>query len=141
MQKIKLDNIKVTIFDFDNILAIHKDEDFAKHRRESEEKRLGYYLNAYNNPNTFYENIEPCVKSVVIYNFIDKNYENDIEILSTTSQKLKINGVKIIQRINACNLDVILFVDDIKENVIRLNDIDVCSLLSNEIDSLLGGVL
>lgn len=164
--KIDLDNIKVVIFDFDDTLAIHKDKDFAKHRRESEEKRLGYYLNAYNNPTTFYEKIEPCVRSEILYNFIDKlrnknikvyclsgmkfsfhlkakqyfvnkNYGNDIEVLSTASQELKIDGVKIIQRINNCNLNEILFVDDIEENVIRLNNLGVCSLLPEQIDLLL----
>ena len=46
----KLDNIKVAIFDFDETLAIHKDKDFVEHRNESEEKLLNYYLNAYLNP-------------------------------------------------------------------------------------------
>ena len=54
VQNINLDNIKVVIFDFDDTLAIHKDKDFCKHRRENENKYLGYYLNAYKEPNTFY---------------------------------------------------------------------------------------
>ena len=165
MKTIDLKNIKIAIFDFDGTLAIHKDKDFAKHRRESEEKRLGYYLNAYNNPNTFYEEIEPCVKSEILYNiindlrnknikiyclsgmkfsfhlkakqsFINKNYGHDIEVLSAASQELKIDGVKIIQRINNCNLDEILFVDDIEENITRLNSIGICALLPEQIDLL-----
>lgn len=48
-------------------MAIHKDKDFCKYHRESEDKYLGYYLNAYKNPNTFYEDIEPCIKSEILY--------------------------------------------------------------------------
>lgn len=44
---INLNNIKVVIFDFDDTLAIHNDKDFSKKRRESEDKYLNYYLNAY----------------------------------------------------------------------------------------------
>ena len=62
------DDIKVVIFDFDETLSMHKDKDFIKHRNESEEKRLGYYLNAYKNADTFFETIEPCVKSEVLSN-------------------------------------------------------------------------
>ena len=40
---LKLDNIKVVIFDFDGTLAIHRDKNFVKHRNESKEKRLKYY--------------------------------------------------------------------------------------------------
>lgn len=69
---IDLDNIKIIIFDFDDTLAIHKDKDYIKHRNESEDKRLGYYLNAYKNPDTFYEDIESCIKSEILYNFINK---------------------------------------------------------------------
>lgn len=57
--KISLNNIKVAIFDFDDTLAIHKDVDYLKHRNENEEKLLNYYLNAYLNPEKFYEIIEP----------------------------------------------------------------------------------
>ena len=34
---IDINNIKIAIFDFDDTLAIHKDKDFAKHRKESED--------------------------------------------------------------------------------------------------------
>ena len=113
MNNINLDNIKVAIFDFDNTLAIHKDKDFSKHRRESEDNFLNYYSKAYLNPNVFYEDIEPCIKSDNLYKlitilrnknvklfclsgmkfsfhlkakqtFINKYYGNDIEVISTT---------------------------------------------------------
>ena len=148
IENINLDNIKVVIFDFDDTLAIHKDKDFLAHRRESEEKRLGYYLNAYKNPETFYEDIEPCIRSEVLYNFINnlrkrnikmyclsgmkfsfhlkakqnfinKHYGNDIEVISASTQELKLDGLKIIQRLNGCNLQEMLFIDD-RQDVIEL---------------------
>lgn len=51
----RYNNVKIVIFDFDGTLAIHRDKDFVKHRNESEDKRLNYYSNAYQNPNSFFE--------------------------------------------------------------------------------------
>lgn len=162
LNNINLDNIKVAIFDFDDTLAVHKDQDFAKHRRESEEKRLGYYLNAYQNPDTFYEDFEPCVKSETLYNFIsylrnkdikiyclsgmkysfhlkakqsfvNKHYGNDIEVISTATQELKIDGVKIIQRANNCKLAEIIFIDDRQDVVELLNINGIKAINVNEI--------
>lgn len=64
--KINLNNIKVAIFDFDDTLAIHKDIKYIEHRNESEEKLLSYFLEAYLNPKSFYEEIEFCEKSDII---------------------------------------------------------------------------
>lgn len=162
IEDINLDNIKVVIFDFDDTLAIHKDKDFSKHRRESEDKYLGYYLNAYKNPNTFYEDIEPCIKSEVLYKFInnlrnnnikmyclsgmkfsfhlkakqffiDKYYGSDVEIISAASKKLKVDGVKIIQRLNNCNLEEILFIDDRQDVIELLNTSGIKAILVNDI--------
>lgn len=159
---INLDNIKVVIFDFDDTLAIHRDKDFCKHRRESEDKYLGYYLNAYKNPNTFYEDIEPCIKSEILYNFINnlrdnnikmyclsgmkfsfhlkakqsfinKYYGSDIEIISCASQELKVDGVKIIQRFNNCNLEEILFIDDRQDVIELLNATGIKAIVVNDI--------
>lgn len=164
--KINLSNIKVAIFDFDDTLAIHKDKDYQKHRNESEEKLLDYYLNAYLNPNSFYESIEPCdisesilklinilrENNVKIYcvsgmkfsfhlrakeHFVHKYYGNDIEVISTKNQKLKIDAVKIISKINNCNLDEILFVDDIKENIINFNKVRINAILPDEVKLLI----
>lgn len=164
IENINLDNIKVVIFDFDDTLAIHKDKDFLIHRRESEEKRLGYYLNAYQNPDTFYEDIEPCIKSEVLYNFINdlrnknikmyclsgmkfsfhlkakqnfinKHYGNDIEVISASTQELKLDGVKIIQRLNNCNLEEILFIDDRNDVVNLLNSNGINSVLVKDIEN------
>lgn len=136
-----LDNIKVVVFDFDGTLAIHRDKDFLKHRNESEDKRLGYYLNAYQNVDTFYEEIEPCDRSEILYNlveelrsknikmyclsgmkfsfhfkakqsFINKYYGTDIELVSAGNQQLKLDGIKILAKANNCSLDEILFIED-----------------------------
>lgn len=164
--KNSLANIKVAIFDFDNTLAIHKDVDYLKHRNESEEKLLNYYLNAYLNPNSFYELIEPCDMSESIFKlinilrknnvklycvsgmkfsfhlkakeyFIHKYYGNDIEVISARNQELKIDAAKIISKINNCNLNEILFVDEIKENIINFNKTGINAILPDEVELLI----
>lgn len=148
LKDVNLNNIKLVIFDFDETLAIHKDSDFTKHRSETEENFINWYYNAYTNPERFYDEIEPCVKSEVLYNFVNdlrsrnikmyclsgmkfsfhlkakqafvnKYYGKDIEVISTSLQELKLKGVKILQKINNCNLDEILFIDD-KSDVVEL---------------------
>jgi len=151
LNEIDLDNIKIAFFDFDETLAIHNDKDFIKHRNQGEDKRLGYYLNAYKNPDTFYEHIEPCIKSDILYNFINelrnrnikiyclsgmknsfhlkakqnfvsKHYGEDIEILSVATQESKLDGVKIIQMLYNCSLDEMIFIDDNKNTIEYLNN-------------------
>ena len=163
---IDINNLKVAIFDFDGTLAIHKDKEFSKHRRESEEKFLDYFLKAYLNPDSFYDVIEPCYKSDSLYKlinilrdngvkmyclsgmkfsfhlkaketFVHKYYGNDIEIVTSESQERKVAAVKIIQKVNNCNLNEILFVDDIEENIVMLKDIGANAILVNDVDSLL----
>ncbi len=148
LKDVNLNNIKLVIFDFDETLAIHKDSDFTKHRSETEENFINWYYNAYKNPERFYDEIEPCVKSEVLYNlvsdlrsrnikmyclsgmkfsfhlkakqaFVNKYYGKDIEVISTSLQELKLKGVKILKKINNCNLNEILFIDD-KSDVVEL---------------------
>ena len=159
---IDLNNIKVVIFDFDGTLAIHRDKDFVKHRNESEEKRLDYYSKAYQNPENFFEDIELCDRSEVLYNlieelrnknikmyclsgmkfsfhfnakknFINKNYGNDIELISVGTQELKLDGIKIISKVNGCNLNEVLFIEDLEDtvNYLKSNGINVTNV--NEI--------
>ena len=164
--KIDLNKIKVAIFDFDDTLAIHKDVDYQKHRNENEEKWLNYYLNAYLNPEKFYEVIEPCNMAESIFKlinilrknnvkiycvsgmkfsfhlkakqyFVHKYYGNDIEVISTRNQELKIDAAKIISKVNNCNLNEVLFVDDIEENIIKFNKVGINALLPNDVDSLI----
>ena len=162
LEDINLDNIKIVIFDFDDTLAIHKDKDYLKHRNESEEKRLDYYLNAYQNPEIFYKKIEPCVKSKILsnlinelrsknikmyclsgmkfsfhfkakQNFIKKHYGDDIELVSAGTQHLKLDGIKIIQRMNNCSLDETIFIDDYKDTINYLNDNGIKTIDVNDI--------
>ena len=150
LKDVNLNNIKLVIFDFDETLAIHKDSEFTKHRSETEESFINWYYNAYTGPECFYDEIEPCVKSEVLYNlvsdlrsrnikmyclsgmkfsfhlkakqaFINKYYGKDIEVISTSLQELKLKGVKILQKINNCNLNEILFIDDKSDVVEFLN--------------------
>lgn len=167
MNKINLKNIKVAIFDFDETLAIHKDKKYKEKRNQSEDKLFSYYLNAYLNPENFYEKIEICSVSEPILklinilrkndtkiycvsgmkfsfhlkakeDFVHKHYGNDIEIISAGTQELKINATKIIKKLNDCNLDEILFVDDMSENIINFNKVGINAVLPEEVDSLLG---
>ena len=162
-QKINLENIKVAIFDFDDTLAIHKDKDYIKHRNENEDSFINYYLNAYLNEDSFYETIEPCVMSDSLYkmisilknngakvycvtgmkfsfhlkakkHFVHKYYFEDIDVISTRSQEMKVEAVKIIRKINNCNLDEMLFVDDLEENIVRFKNMGIYALLPNEVD-------
>ena len=159
---IDLTNIKVVIFDFDGTLAIHRDKDFVKHRNETEDKRLDYYSNAYQNPEHFFEDIELCDKSDVLYNlieelrykkikmyclsgmkfsfhfdakknFIIKNYGNDIELVSVGTQELKLDGIKILSKVNNCNINEILFIEDLEDTVNYLKSKGVNAINVNEI--------
>ena len=165
-QKFDLDKIKVAIFDFDDTLAIHKDVDYKKRRNESEENLINYYLNAYLNPNSFYEIIEPCSISQPIFKlinilrknnveiycvsgmkfsfhleakeyFVHKYYGNDIKVISSRNHELKVVAAKIISKINNCDLNEILFVDDMKENIIDLNKAGINGILPDIVDSLI----
>ena len=69
--------------------------------------------------------------------FVHKYYGNDIEVISTRNQQLKIDAAKIISKANNCNLNEILFVDDIDKNVINFNKIGMNAILPNEVDSLM----
>ena len=92
INNLNLENIKVVIFDYDGTLAIHRDKDFVKHRNESEDKRLNYYLNAYQNPNSFYEEIELCDRSENLYNFINK-LRDKLSILNNDEVEKLINAL------------------------------------------------
>ena len=69
--------------------------------------------------------------------FVHKYYGNDIEVISTRNQELKVNAAKIISKVNNCNLNEILFVDDIEENIINFNKMGINAILSNDVDSFI----
>ena len=162
-QKINLNNIKVAIFDFDDTLAIHKDKKYLEHRNESDATLIDYYLKAYLNPSSFYETIEPCSVSETILKlinilrknktrmycltgskfsfplkakeyFVRKHYGSDIEMLLTRDQSKKVDATKIISKINNCKLDEILFIDDLKDNISKLNVVGINALLPSEVE-------
>lgn len=164
--KINLKNIKVAIFDFDDTLAIHRDREYLQHRNENEENLQNYFLNAYLNPEKFYEIIEPCNISQSILKLIDilrknnvkiycvsgmrfsfhfkakeyfvhKYYGKDIELISTRNQETKIDAVRIISKVNNCNLNEVLFVDDIAENIVNFKKVGINALLPIDVDSLI----
>lgn len=144
-----LSNIKLAIFDFDDTLAIHKDRDFMKrHFENGQENKNNYYFDAYMNPDSFYDEIEPCEKSEVLYKlilnlrekdikmyclsgmkfsfhlkakqaFVDKYYGSGIEVISAASQELKLQGIKVLQKVNNCELCEVMFIDD-RQSVIDL---------------------
>ena len=162
INNLNLENIKVVIFDYDGTLAIHRDKDFVKHRNESVDKRLNYYANAYQKPSNFYIDIEPCDRSEVLYklvqelrnknikmyclsgmkfsfhfkakqDFIKIQYGDDIELMSAGTQELKLDGIKIISKLNKCNLDEVLYIEDLEDTVkfLKSNGINVINV--NEI--------
>lgn len=164
--KINLKNIKVAIFDFDDTLAIHRDRDYLQHRNENEENLQNYFLNAYLNPEKFYEIIEPCNISQSILKLIDilrknnvkiycvsgmrfsfhfkakeyfvhKYYGEDIELISTRNQETKIDAVRIISKVNNCNLNEVLFVDNIAENIVNFSNVGINALLPDDVDLLI----
>ncbi len=86
-QKIDLKKVKVAIFDFDDTLAIHKNSNYINDRNESEEKLSNYYLKAYLNPETFYENIEQCIASTAMKNLIDCFRNNNVKMYCVSGMK------------------------------------------------------
>lgn len=94
-EKINLNNLKVAIFDFDDTLAIHKDNNYREHRNENEEKLLNYYLNAYLNPNSFYESIEPCNMSKSIFKLINILRKSNVKIYCVSGMGFSFQSKRI----------------------------------------------
>lgn len=67
-------------------------------------------------------------------NFINKHYGNDIELVSVGTQELKLDGIKIISKLNNCNLNEILYIEDLEDTVrfLKSNGINVINV--NEIN-------
>ena len=129
-----------------------------KHFEAGEESKNNYYYNAYIDPDGFYENTEPCEKSEALYRlvlllrqkgikmyclsgmkfsfhlkakqaFIDKHYGKGIEVITSASQELKLQGIKVLQKVNNCKLSEVMFIDD------RRSVIDI--LLKNGVKGIL----
>ena len=163
LSDIDLSHIKMAIFDFYDTFAIHKYRDFMKkHFEAGEESKNNYYFNAYKDPAGFYEKIEPCERSEVLYRlililrergiklyclsgmkfsfhlkakqaFLDKHYGKGIEVISAASQEHKLQGVRVLQKTVNCRADEVLFVDDRKTVIELLRAGGVTGLLADEI--------
>ena len=66
-------------------------------------------------------------------NFINNHYGNDIEVIYASTQELKLDGVKIIKRLNSCDLEEILFIDDRDDVIKLLNSHGIKSILVKDI--------
>lgn len=161
--KVCIANIKLALFDFDDTLAIHKDKDYVAHRKELGENN--YFRKAFENPDTFYETIEPCDISSDMYNlicclrlynvkmyclsgmrmslhfaakqsFIDKHYGSDIKLLSSSTQEGKVDVVKILQQTLNCKSEEILFVDDLQVVVDLMKEQGCMALLESEVKNI-----
>jgi len=158
MYKLDLTNIKIAVFDFDDTLAKHKNENYLKTRQSNKDN---YYLQAYMHPDIFYKEIEPCIapanlKLLINYCkelgvkvfcisgmryslhkqakevFLHENYNKDIEFIQVSSQLLKIDAIRVLLKANSLNWNNILFVDDMEENVEMVRELGGNALLPNE---------
>ena len=159
-----LRNIKLAIFDFDDTLAIHKDKDYGLHRKEW--GKNNYYKQAYENPDIFYETIEPCDISKDMYKlisylrlhnvkmfclfgmkmslhanakqaFINKNYGEDIKLLASSTQSGKVDVVQILQESTGCKPSEVLFVDDLPNVVDLMKEQGYIALLATQVKDLI----
>lgn len=159
---ITLANIKVAVFDFDDTLAIHKDSNYVENRKADED---GYFLKAYENPQDFYETIEPCtvnddMKNLVGYcrneripmfcvtgmrfslhlsakeAFIRKHYGNDIELIAAAGQERKIDVVRILIRHFGIQPEQLMFVDDMQKTLALLKPTGITCVHLSEVKGL-----
>ena len=64
--------------------------------------------------------------------FVNKYYGDDIDVLTVSEQALKLKGVKILQKIENCNTDEILFVDDLPEVIDMLAENGIKGVVADE---------
>lgn len=157
-----IENIKVAVFDFDETLAKHINPNYQNERRKNDDNFTAFYVESYIHPDTFYDKVEQCIapvkmqalvkelrnKGVKLYlltgmpfsfnfqakaAFTHKHYGDDIECLSTMNQEHKIDALKVIMKLNGCKREEILFVDDMPENIKRINAAGFIGLLSQDV--------
>lgn len=162
-QKMKLKDVKLAIFDFDDTLAIHKDKNYVEHRKKLGENN--YFRKAFENPDTFYETIEPCdiskdmvnlicylrLHNVKMYclsgmrmslhaeakqHFINENYGEDIKLVSASTQEYKVDVVKILQESTGCKSNEILFIDDLQKVVDLMKEQGYMALLESQVKDI-----
>lgn len=135
MSSICLSDMRIIAFDFDNTCAIHKNKNWIKHYNSN------YYLSAYLNPITFYDEIEICealpkLQDIVKYckeinipvycitgihstlnlkakeNFVKKYYSDYVDVIGVSTQEIKIDILRLLAQIHKCPYEKILFIDD-----------------------------
>lgn len=136
---IQLQTIKLALFDFDDTLAKHADNQYVEHRKLLGEDK--YFKQAYLNPDRFYTEIEPCTASLEMQSFLaylrtlnvklycvsgmrhtlhlkakqtflHAHYGNDIELIAAGTQAGKVDVTRVLQDIHNCRPNEVLFVDD-----------------------------
>lgn len=65
--------------------------------------------------------------------FIKIQYGDDIELISVGTQRLKLDGIKIISKVNRCNLNEILFIDNLKDTIDFLKNNGVNAIDVNDL--------
>lgn len=154
-------DIKLAIFDYDDTLAVYKDNYYYNHREEG-----AYYMDAYLHPDSFYDKVAGAyppeeMKSLValcksnnimIYclsgmrftlhleakkQFIKRHYGESIELIATSNQERKRDVVEILKLIHHCDYDEILFVDDLNDNIQRMKELGIHAIISKEVSSFI----
>ena len=160
---ISLKNIKAAAFDFDNTLAIHREKKFMKSRAGDEDS---YFLQAYEDPEHFYDVEEPCAvneelkelialfreRGVAMYCvsgmrssmnckakdcYIKKHYGEGIEVIATAGQERKKDVVRILTRHLQIKPEEMLFVDDLEATLELLGETGVTGIHVSQIGALL----
>lgn len=160
---ISLDPIKAAAFDFDNTLAIHREKKFMSKRAGDEDS---YFLQAYEDPEHFYDVEEPCAvneelkelisicraRGIVMYCisgmrsslnmkakdcYIRKHYGEGIEVIATAGQERKQDVVRILTRHLHIKPEEMLFVDDLEATLEMLKETGVTGIHVSQIKELL----
>ena len=110
--RVFLNNVKVVAFDFDDTLAVHILPDYADHREDD------FFLKAHQNPESFYDDMEPCVANKPLQNVVQYCRDNGIPMYCISKMRFTLHM-------------------QAKENFLRTHysgdDIDFISVSSNEI--------
>ncbi len=159
---ISLENIKAAAFDFDNTLAIHREKKFMKNWADDED---GYFLRAYEDPERFYDEVEPCTENAELKelisvcrargiamfcvtgmrstvnckakdSFIRKHYGEGIEVVGTAGQERKKDVIRILTRHLRIKPEEMLFVDDLEATLDMLKETGVTGVHVSELGSL-----
>lgn len=68
--------------------------------------------------------------------FINKNYGEDIKLVSANTQEYKVDVVKILQESIGCKSDEVLFVDDLQKVVSLMKEQGYVALLKSQVKNI-----